>query len=81
MEKIEFWDDEMGESILFEVVDQLTLQDQKYILVVDEEEVATILKEIKEDDESLTYVLVENDDEFQKVTLLFMENDAYDVEI
>lgn len=81
MEKILFWDEEANEEILFEIVDQLTIEDEKYILVEDEEEVATILKEVKQEDETITYALIENDEEFQKITLLFMESDEYDVEI
>ncbi|MHC1747495.1 MAG: DUF1292 domain-containing protein [Cellulosilyticaceae bacterium] len=80
-EKIVFFDETTGEEVLFEIVDHLIVDDCKYILVVDEEDVATIMKETEDDETEVTYVLVEDDAEFQKITLLFMESDEYDVEV
>jgi hypothetical protein len=83
LQKIEFWDEEANESVLFEIIDEIVIDGQRYLLVADVDEVATILKEIPTDDEEEDnrYVLVEDDFEFQKVSLSFMENDEYDVEI
>ena len=78
---ITFFDETTGEEIEFEIVDKLTVDDQQYILVVDEEDEATILKEIEEDDETIKYELIEDENEFQRITLLFMESDEYDIEV
>ncbi|OON95747.1 MAG: hypothetical protein ATN36_07420 [Epulopiscium sp. Nele67-Bin005] len=83
MEKITFIDDEFNE-ILFEIVDQIEIDGTKYLLVEDEDEVATILKEAEDessDEISITYQLIEDQNEFQKVMLSFMESDEYDIEI
>lgn len=81
MEKINFYDELTGDTILFEVVDQAIIDGQKYLLVADEEDEATILKEIVDNGEEITYELVEDDSEFQKAALTLMESDEYDIEI
>nr|WP_307990152.1 DUF1292 domain-containing protein [uncultured Niameybacter sp.] len=81
MEKINFYDETTGETILFEVVDQTVIDGQKYLLVADEEDEATILKEVVDNGEEITYELVEDDNEFQKAALTLMESDEYDIEI
>lgn len=81
MEKINFYDEVTGETILFEVVDQAIIDGKKYLLVADEEDEATILKEMVDDGEEITYELVEDDNEFQKAALTLMESDEYDIEI
>lgn len=81
MEKINFYDEIADETIQFEVIDETTIDNQKYLLVADDEDVATILKEIVDDGENITYELVENDEELQKVALTLMESDEYDIEI
>lgn len=81
MDKINFYDELTQETIQFEVIDQTTIDGQKYLLVADDEDVATILKEIIDDGEEITYQLVEDDDELQKVALTLMESDEYDIEI
>lgn len=81
MEKINFYDETTGETILFEVVDQAVIDGQKYLLVADEEDEATILKEVVDNGEEITYELVEDDNEFQKAALTLMESDEYDIEI
>ena len=80
MQKITFLDPSTNESVLFEIIDQITIEGKRYLLVADEEEVATILKEVVEEDETITYALVEDDMEFQKISLSFMENDEYDID-
>lgn len=80
-EKILFVDETTGEEIEFEVIDELLVDEKRYILVVDEEDEATILKEISEADDTIEYALVEDENEFQRVTLLFMESDEYDIEV
>lgn len=81
MEKIEFFDELTGETIVFELIDQAVIDGHKYLLVADEEDNATILKEILDDGEEITYEFVEDDNEFQKAALTLMESDEYDIEI
>lgn len=81
MEKINFYDEITGETIQFEVIDETTIDNQKYLLVADDEDVATILKEIVDNGEDITYELVEDDEELQRVALTLMESDEYDIEI
>ncbi|MEG0014708.1 MAG: DUF1292 domain-containing protein [Cellulosilyticaceae bacterium] len=80
-EKILFVDETTGEEIEFEVIDELLVDEKRYLLVVDEDDEATILKEISEADDTIEYALVEDENEFQRVTLLFMESDEYDIEV
>ena len=81
VEKIKFLDQETNEEIWFEVVDEIILDNVKYILVVVEDEVSTILKQIGEHEEELDYVLVEDEDEFKKAATEFMTSEDYDIEI
>ncbi len=81
MEEIKFFDETTGEEILFEVLDEMIIEDNKYILVVDDEDVAAILKEISEVGEDVTYQLVEDEDEFKKAAVEFMTSEEYDIEI
>lgn len=81
IEKIKFIDEETGEEILFEVIDEVILDNVKYILVVDDEDISTILKQVGEHDEELDYVLVEDEDEFKKAATEFMTSEDYDIEI
>ena len=77
-----------GETVSFAIIDNVTYNNQRYLLVIetecmdDEESAATLLKEVGMDAENITYALVEDDEEFDRVAELFAENDgAYDVEI
>ncbi|OON99961.1 MAG: hypothetical protein ATN35_09900 [Epulopiscium sp. Nele67-Bin004] len=81
MEKIVFYDDFNDEEVLFEIVDSTVVEGNKYLLVVDEDDEATILKEETGEDDTLIYALVEDEGEFQKVALILMESDEYDLEI
>ncbi|ADZ83855.1 DUF1292 domain-containing protein [Cellulosilyticum sp. ST5] len=81
VEKISFVDEETGEEILFEVIDEVIIDNIKYILVVDEEDISTILKQINEKNEELEYALVEDEDEFKKAAVEFMTNEEYDIEL
>lgn len=81
VEKISFIDEETNEEIWFEVVDEVILDETKYILVVDEDDISTILKQVNESDENVEYMLVEEEDEFKKAATEFMANEAYDIEI
>ncbi|PHV71523.1 hypothetical protein CS063_05615 [Sporanaerobium hydrogeniformans] len=81
MEKIKFVDEETKEEILFEVMDEAVLEGTKYLLVVDEEDVATILKQVEEKDDEIDYVLVEEEDEFKRVAVEFMSSEEYDIEV
>ena len=81
MDKIKFLNQETGEEILFEVLDEAVVEGNKYILVVDSEDVATVLKEIKDLGEEVSYQLLEDEDEFKKVAVEFMTSEDYDIEI
>lgn len=81
IEKIKFIDEETGDEILFEVIDEVIIDNIKYILVVDEDDVSTILKQIHEEDEELEYQLVEDEDEFKKVATEFMTSEDYEIEV
>lgn len=79
--RIQFIDEETGEEILFEVIDEVIIDNIKYILVVDEEDVSTILKQVNEVNEELEYILVEDEDEFKKAAVEFMTSEDYDIEL
>ena len=81
IEKIRFVDEETNEEIWFEVVDEVILDEIKYILVVDEDDISTILKQVNEADNEVEYILVEDDDEFKKVATEFMTSEDYDIEV
>lgn len=81
IEKIKFVDETTQEEIWFEVIDEVILENTKYILVVDEDDISTILKQTNEDGEEVEYMLVENEDEFKKAATEFMASDEYDIEI
>lgn len=81
IEKIKFIDEETNETIWFEVIDEVILDQIKYILVVDEEDVSTILKQVNEAGEDLEYALVEDEEEFKKAATEFMTSEDYDIEI
>lgn len=80
-QKIKFLDEETQEEIWFEVIDEVVLDQMKYILVVDEDDISTILRQTNEDGEEVEYVLVEDEDEFKKAATEFMASDEYDIEI
>ena len=81
IERITFVDEETGEEILFEIVDEVLLEGVKYLLVVDEDDISTILKQIGEEEDEIEYALVEEEDEFKKAATEFMASDDYDIEI
>lgn len=81
IERITFIDEETGEEILFEIVDEVLLEGVKYLLVVDEDDISTILKQIGEEEDEIEYALVEDEDEFKKAATEFMASDEYDIEI
>lgn len=81
IEKIRFVDEETNEEIWFEVVDEVILEEMKYILVVDEDDISTILKQVNEADDEVEYMLVEDEDEFKKVATEFMTSEEFDIEV
>jgi hypothetical protein len=81
MQYITFYDEETDEKILFEIIDQLTVDGKKYILVADDNDQSAILEELRDEGDEITYGIIEDDAIFQKLTLLFMESDEYDIEI
>ena len=60
--RITFIDEETGEEILFEIIDEAVLEGTKYLLVVDEEDISTILKQVNEEEDNIEYALVEDED-------------------
>lgn len=81
IQRITFVDEETNEEILFEIVDEVVLDGVKYLLVVDEDDISTILKQVGEADDEIEYALVEDEDEFKKAATEFMASDEYDIEI
>ena len=79
--RITFIHEETGEEILFEIIDEAVLEGTKYLLVVDEEDISTILKQVNEEEDNIEYALVEDEDEFKKAATEFMASDEYDIEI
>ena len=79
--RITFIDEETGEEILFEIIDEVVLEGVKYLLVVDEDDISTILKQLGETEEDIEYTLVEDEDEFKKAATEFMASEEYDIEI
>ncbi len=64
------------EEILLYVLEETTLNEQKYLLVTEEEHGDTdafILKELASDETDITYEFVEDDVEFEAVTKIFEE--------
>lgn len=80
MEKIKFVDETTNEEILFEVLDEVILGDNKYVLVADEEDEATILKQTGEMQEQTIYSLIEDEEEFKKVAVELMSREDFDIE-
>lgn len=80
MEKIKFVDETTNEEILFEVLDEVILGDNKYVLVADEEDEATILKQTGEIQEQTIYSLIEDEEEFKKVAVELMSREDFDIE-
>lgn len=81
IQKIRFLDEESNEEIWFEVIDEVVLDETKYILVVDEDDISTILKQVGEEGEDVEYMLVEDEDEFKKAATEFMASEDYDIEV
>lgn len=81
VDKISFIEESTGEEILFEVIDEVIIKNIKYILVVDEDDISTILKQTNEAGDDLEYSLVENEDEFKLVAVEFMTSEDYDIEV
>ncbi|MBE6022797.1 MAG: DUF1292 domain-containing protein [Cellulosilyticum sp.] len=81
IEKIRFIDEETNEEIWFEVIDEVVIDQTKYILVVDEDDISTILKQVSDEGEEVEYMLVEDEDEFKKAATEFMASDEYDIEV
>lgn len=86
MENIIFRDED-DEEIEFAVVDQITVNDTRYILVIEEdvdeedEVEAVILREQagSEDDEEVIYELIEDEDEYMDVLDRFkLSNEDFD---
>lgn len=80
-ERISFFDESTGENILFEVIDEVIIKNVKYILVVDEDDISTILKQTNESGDDLEYNLVEDENEFKLVAVEFMTSEDYDIEL
>lgn len=78
LERIEF-EDEGGEKVLFDVIEQTMLAGVNYLLVTDgeeeneEEAAAYIMREIKDEDEHKTYEMVEDDAQLEALSKVFSE--------
>lgn len=78
--------DEEGKEHDFFIVDALSVDDQRYILVVDadvdvdaDEAEALILKETGTEGEDSIFDIIEDEDEHNKIVALFAENDDFDI--
>lgn len=76
MESITLIAPDTEEEITVYVLEETTLNQQKYLLVTEDSEGDTeayILKEIATDDTDVTYEMVEDDVEFEAVVKIFQE--------
>lgn len=76
MESITLTAPDTEEEITVYVLEETTLNQQKYLLVTEDSEGDTeayILKEIATDDTDATYEMVEDDVEFEAVVKIFQE--------
>ncbi|MBO6154431.1 MAG: DUF1292 domain-containing protein [Lachnospiraceae bacterium] len=76
MEKIQMIAPDSQEEIELYVLEQTTVNQQKYLLVTEDSDGDTeafILKEIQSDDTEITYEFVEDDVEFEAVVKIFEE--------
>ena len=76
MESITLTSPETKEEIDVYVLEETTVNQQKYLLVTEESDGDTdayILKEIASDDTDVTYEMVEDDVEFEAVVKIFEE--------
>lgn len=76
MESITLIAPDTEEEITVYVLEETTLNQQKYLLVTEDSEGDTeayILKEIATDDTEATYEMVEDDVEFEAVVKIFQE--------
>lgn len=76
MESITLIAPDTEEEITVYVLEETTLNQQKYLLVAEDSEGDTeayILKEIATDDTDVTYEMVEDDVEFEAVVKIFQE--------
>ena len=76
MESITLIAPDTEEEITVYVLEEMTLNQQKYLLVTEDSEGDTeayILKEIATDDTDATYEMVEDDVEFEAVVKIFQE--------
>lgn len=76
MEQIRLTAPDAGEEILVYVLEETTINQQRYLLVAEEEEGdsdAFILKQTSEDGEELTFEAVEDDLEFEAIVKVFAE--------
>jgi hypothetical protein len=76
MDKIKMVAPDSQEEIELYVLEQTTVNQQKYLLVTEDSDGDTeafILKEIQSDDTEITYEFVEDDVEFEAVEKIFEE--------
>ena len=76
MESITLIAPDTEEEITVYVLEETTLNQQKYLLVTEDSEGDTeayILKEIATDDTDATYEMVEDEEEFEAVVKIFQE--------
>ncbi len=76
MEKIKFTLPEDGEVVEFFCLEETTINEQKYLLVSEEETGESegyILKVVSQEGDDLTYEMVEDDEEFTAMVKVFEE--------
>lgn len=81
-------DDETGENIEFMIMDTIEVDNYKYFLVIETEDIdnenaeALLLKETSLTDENIIYSIVDDDDELNKIVdLLKNSSDDYSIEL
>ena len=82
MESITLIAPDTEEEITVYVLEETTLNQQKYLLVTEDSEGDTeayILKEIATDDTDATYEMVEDDVEFEAVVKIFQEDTDFEM--
>ena len=85
---ITMYDEELNSDIEFVIIDAISEDSNKYLLVIetelmdDEETSATILKESGTLKDEVIYTLVDDDDEFEKIAEMFQaKSEDYDIEL
>ena len=64
--------DEEGNDVTFDVVAETRFQENNYVLVTEpDDDVAVLLKEVRDENDDIVYETIEDDKEFEAVGELF----------